>query len=279
MSNNKKYFWLKLKDNFFNQKEIKKLRRIAGGDTYTIIYLKLQLLSIKKEGVIEFEGTEENLAEQLALEIDEDKDNIEITLRFLQANHLIEEMFEDSYLLTKVPECIGKECDSAERVRKHREKLKQSNLLQSNTNTLQCNALVTNSNTEIEIEKEKEKEIEKDIDIEKKKKKDKKLIYMDLTFIEDYIDTVKITQDQYDKLVKDYGVNIVNNTIRNLDNYIVNNKRKYKDHNRVLRTWLSKNNKQNSKGIEKKSNSSSLNANSTYNYDINSLIEKMKSEV
>ena len=162
MSNSKKYFWLKLKDNFFNQKEIKKLRRIAGGDTYTIIYLKLQLLSIKKEGVIEFEGTEENLAEQLALEIDEDKDNIEITLRFLQANHLIEEMFEDSYLLTKVPECIGKECDSAERVRKHREKLKQSNLLQSNTNTLQCNTLVTSSNTEIEIEKEKEKEKEKD---------------------------------------------------------------------------------------------------------------------
>jgi hypothetical protein len=34
-----------------------------------------------------------------------------------------------------------------------------------------------------------------------------------------------------------------------------------------------------SKGIEKKSNSSSLNANSNYNYDINSLIEKMQSEV
>ena len=33
------------------------------------------------------------------------------------------------------------------------------------------------------------------------------------------------------------------------------------------------------KGIEKKNNSSSLNANSNYNYDINSLIEKMKSEV
>jgi hypothetical protein len=34
-----------------------------------------------------------------------------------------------------------------------------------------------------------------------------------------------------------------------------------------------------SKGIEKKKSSSSLNANSNYNYDINSLIEKMKSEV
>ena len=90
--------------------------------------------------------------------------------------------------------------------------------------------------------------------------KDKKLIYMDLTFIEDYIDTVKITQDQYDKLVKDYGVNIVNNTIRNLDSYIVNKKPKYKDHNRVLRTWLSKNNNQNGKEHEKRKDIPSLNA-------------------
>ena len=35
MSNPKKYYWLKLKKDFFNQKEIKKLRKIAGGDTYS----------------------------------------------------------------------------------------------------------------------------------------------------------------------------------------------------------------------------------------------------
>ena len=31
---NKRYYWLKLSEDFFRQKEIKKLRRIAGGDTY-----------------------------------------------------------------------------------------------------------------------------------------------------------------------------------------------------------------------------------------------------
>ena len=40
----KKYYWLKLKKDFFNSKEMKKLRRIAGGDTYTVIYLKMQLV-------------------------------------------------------------------------------------------------------------------------------------------------------------------------------------------------------------------------------------------
>lgn len=164
MSNPKKYFWLKLKDNFFQQKEIKKLRKIAGGDTYTIIYLKLQLLSIRKEGIITFDGTEENLAEQLALEIDEDKDNIVIVLSFLQANNLIEELEEDNFLLTKVPECIGKESESAERVRRHRqrkalEEKEKNKMLVEDKKSLQCNGEVTKCNTEIDTEKDTEIDI------------------------------------------------------------------------------------------------------------------------
>ena len=165
----KKYYWLKLKDNFFNQKEVKKLRRIAGGDTYTIIYLKMQLLSIKKDGIIEFEGTEKDLAEQLSYEIDEDGDNIQTTLLFLKANNLIEEISENNFLLTKVPDCIGKEGASAERVRRHRErkalleKEKEQKMLQCNGEVTDSNGVVIESNTEIEKEKEKEKEINNNI--------------------------------------------------------------------------------------------------------------------
>ena len=61
----KRYYWLKLKEDFFDQKEIKKLRRIAGGDTYTIIYLKMLLLSIKNGGKIMYEAVEDSLAEEL----------------------------------------------------------------------------------------------------------------------------------------------------------------------------------------------------------------------
>lgn len=167
----KKYYWLKLKDNFFNQKEVKKLRRIAGGDTYTIIYLKMQLLSIKKDGIIEFEGTERDLAEQLSYEIDEDGDNIQTTLLFLKANNLIEEISENNFLLTKVPDCIGKEGASAERVRRHRErkalleKEKEQKMLQCNGEVTDSNDTVIESNTEIEkeIEKEINNNISKDI--------------------------------------------------------------------------------------------------------------------
>ncbi len=118
----KKYYWLKLQDSFFNSREIKKLRSIAGGDTFTIIYLKMQLHSIKHDGIICFEGTENDLSEQLSIELDEDIENIKLTLNFLFNNRLLEQIECDEYLLNKVPELIGKETDAAERMRKLREK-------------------------------------------------------------------------------------------------------------------------------------------------------------
>ena len=152
----KKYYWLKLDKDFFKNKVIKKLRKLAGGDTYTIIYLKLQLLSLKDEGKLYFEGLEENFAKEIALDLDEDADNVNFTLMYLQKTGLIEELREDEFLLTRVPNVIGKEGASAERVRRSRLKEKEKALL--------CNTQVTNSNTEIEIEIEIEREIDKEIE-------------------------------------------------------------------------------------------------------------------
>lgn len=160
MADTKKYYWLKLKDDFFRDKRIKKLRRIAGGDTYTVIYLKMQLLSIKNNGVLIYEGIEENFAEELALELDEDTENVKVTLAFLQGNGMIEETDTNHFLMTETIKCIGSESTSAERVRKHREKKAQK--------MLQCNANVITSNTE--IEKDREKELEEDIEKDKEVK-------------------------------------------------------------------------------------------------------------
>lgn len=154
MADTKKYYWLKLKDDFFRDKRIKKLRRIAGGDTYTVIYLKMQLLSIKNNGILIYEGIEDNFAEELALELDEDTENVKVTLAFLQGNGMIEETEPDHFLMTETIKCIGSESASAERVRKYRAKKTQK--------MLQSNAPVTLGNTE--IEKEKERELEEDIE-------------------------------------------------------------------------------------------------------------------
>ena len=166
----KKYYWLRLKDDWFNSKVIKKLRKIAGGDTYTIIYLKMQLLSLKNEGKLYYEGVEDSFEEELALDLDEDIDNVTVTVSYLQKCGLLEVISKDQYLLTEVPAVTGSESASAERVRKHRaqkeltEQMSEMKALQCNTDVTDSNAEVTNCNTEKEIEKEIEKR-ERDINI------------------------------------------------------------------------------------------------------------------
>ena len=176
----KKFYWLKLNEDFFRQPRIKKLRRIAGGDTYTIIYLKMQLLSLENEGKLYFEGIEETFAEELALIIDEDPENVKVTLLFLFDQGLIEECDGNEYLMIETAQSIDGESDSAARVRKHRLKSKQSKTnkqvekaLPCNGDVTPCNADVTECNdaskkcnVEIEIEIEKEIEIEREIEKE-----------------------------------------------------------------------------------------------------------------
>lgn len=187
----KKYYWLKLKDDFFKSKEIKKLRKIAGGDTYTIIYLKMQLLSIKNEGKLIFEGIEENFVEELALELDEPSENIEITLNYLKMHNLIESCEQDEYLLPRVLESIGKESDSAERVRKHRA------IKNEEKKMLQCNAQVTICNTEIEIDIEKELDIEKEYFTDEQKLKiNKNYPNIDLFYYEERMKEYEIKKNK-----------------------------------------------------------------------------------
>ena len=175
MSNNKTYYWLKLPNDFFRNLEMKRLRKLAGGDTYTVIYLKMMLLSLEDNGVLYYDGICPTFSEELSLELDEDEDHIQVVLNFLKSVGLLQAVTANEIALTQVPEMTGSETDVARRVRKHRrrEELKGKpdeianpdvELLQCNTKPLQCNTDVTKCNTEIEIEIEKE--IEKELEIE-----------------------------------------------------------------------------------------------------------------
>lgn len=175
MSNSKRFYWLKLMKDFFSQPKIKKLRKIAGGDTYTIIYLKLQLLSIDNNATIEYQGIEPTFEEEMALTIDEDVDNVSVTLTYLISQNLIVKESETKYVLTETLNLIGSENKSTERVRKLRERQKGvgsvTNQQLCNADVTQCNAVVTNCNTEIEIEKEIELDKELELEIEKESDK------------------------------------------------------------------------------------------------------------
>ena len=148
----KRYYWLKLFDDFFTSKRIKKLRSIAGGDTYTIIYLKMQLKALKTDGYLYFDGVMDDFAEELALDLDEKKEDVAITINYLLSVGLLETNNEDAYHLPYLASCTGSETAGAERVRKHRAEQK----------ALQCNTDVTEVKRIGNAEKEKEIEKSKD---------------------------------------------------------------------------------------------------------------------
>lgn len=162
MSKSNKFYWLKLQDDFFNQREIKKLRKIPGGDTYTIIVLKLYLYSIKNEGVVFYESTEKDIFEQIALELDEDYEAVKMTIIYLQSHKLFEEIEQNEFILPYAVENIGSESESKQRVAKHRERKKLIGVT--------CNADVTQKNvTTVTCNTEKERELEKERENTKEK--------------------------------------------------------------------------------------------------------------
>ncbi|KXU10952.1 Phage replication initiation [Streptococcus mitis] len=152
---NKRYYWIQLAQDFFKSKEMKLLRKIAGGDTHTIIYLKMMLISLEDGGHIYYDGLADNLAEEIALVIDENVEDIKITLIFLESKGLLTRKNDRDYFLEQVPEMVGSETASTRRSRKHRE-----------LTALHCNTIATtcNGDIDIDIEKDIDTEIEKDVD-------------------------------------------------------------------------------------------------------------------
>ncbi|MBS6601534.1 MAG: phage replisome organizer N-terminal domain-containing protein [Clostridium sp.] len=157
----KRYYWLKLKEDFFSTREIKKLRKIAGGDTYTIIYLKMQLFSLKNSGKLYFEGYEDTFAEELAFDIDEDPTNVEVVLNFLKRYELIQEGSDSDFTLVDTVNNLYSLAESSLRSRKCRSN--KSEMLQCNTNATK---LQQNCNTDIDIDKDIDIELDKDIELD-----------------------------------------------------------------------------------------------------------------
>ena len=151
MSEPKRYFWLKLHKDFFQRKEIKRLRKIAGGDTYTIIYLKMLLRSIMSDGKLYFDGLEDDFASELALDLDEKEENVQITIQYLLKIGLLEMCSDEEYYLPDTKNSTGCETAAASRMRKCRAK---KDKLERNNVTPMLQSGYGEIEKELEIEKD-----------------------------------------------------------------------------------------------------------------------------
>lgn len=148
----KRYYWLKLEENYFDLKVSRALRKLPSGAEMLICYLKMQLKYLSTGGLIEYNGIYKTLEEEIALDIDEDLKIVQMTMEILKLWHVIEIVENHNAYIVEMQGRIGSKTDSALRVQKFREKQKM----------LQCNNSVTKCNPIKDIDIEIEKDIEKD---------------------------------------------------------------------------------------------------------------------
>lgn len=152
MAENKKYYWLKLKRDFFKRHDVRIIEAMPNGKDYILFYLKLLLESVDHEGALRFSETIPYNHQMLSVITNTNVDIVKSAMDLFIELKMVE-VFDDSTIyMHEVQRLIGSETAGAARVRKHREKIK----------ALPCNTDVTKCNTEIEIDKDIELNTDKE---------------------------------------------------------------------------------------------------------------------
>ena len=164
---NKKYYWLKLKEDFFEEDTISWIEEQENGKDYCLFYLKLCLKSLKTNGtLIRNVGTMlvPYDAKQLGKITNTDIDTVRVAMELFKNIGLVEILDNGEIYLRQLQNMVGSETSKAQLMRNKR--AKDKGLVCEGNNVTKA---LPNRYTEIEQEKEKEQEKEQNIEIEKDK--------------------------------------------------------------------------------------------------------------
>lgn len=171
----KKKYWLKLDKDFLKSSQMKVLKNMPNGKDYIIFYLSLMLESVETVGHLRFTSLVPYNDEMLSAITDTNIDLVRSAVKLFCELGLMQIFDDGTIFMPDVPKMTGKECESAERVRNYREKLKN----QKENKLLQCNNDVTKSNDNKEKEEEKDKEKNKNKQQQEEKEKEKEIVSVD----------------------------------------------------------------------------------------------------
>ena len=237
----KNFWFLKIPDDYFYSKEMKKLRRIAGGAVYSLIYLKMQQIAMKSSGRIYFDGLEDTVAAEIALTIDEAPEDVQATLVLLEKMGLAERESAETIYLPESEENTGRETEWARKKRDYRAKLaaaNQSRIGQNEDNVLDMSSMCP---TDIDIDT--------DIDTDTERERARARVRLFGPY-----ENVKLTEKELETLKKDFP-NTWLEMVNNLSTYMQTYGAEYADHNAIMRKWAAEDAKKNKTGSGGKSNS------------------------
>lgn len=236
---NKRFYWIKLRENFFQQETIDWLMEQENGSAYIVLYLKMCLLTANTSGeLIRTIGdmTIPYEPKKISQKTGFDIDTVNVALSLFKHLGLIEETQEGIPVMPEVKNMVGSESESAARVRKYRKKKKA---LQSNTDVtnkaLQSNVEIRDKSIEYR-DKSKENREEK---VESRKKetgtsddglKDAVNAYRKNI----YPMPGEMDLEKLKALVDDFGSDIV---VKAIDRAVIRNKRSLAYIHGILKRW------------------------------------------
>lgn len=214
----KKYYWIKLKEDFFEEDVISWIEEQEKGVYYSNFYLKLCLKAMNSEGRLIRKVGEMLIpydVKTLSKITGVDQDTVIVAMELLKRTGLIEILENGEIYLTQLKNMIGSESKWAEKKRLQRAKG------QSEDN-------VPLLSGQCPTEKEKEKEKDKDKDKDKKKIKHKYGNY----------NHVLLTDNEKENLLNELDEYKFNLVIEKLDEYIEETGKKYKNHYLTIKRWV-----------------------------------------
>ena len=157
MSDNRKYYYLKLKENYFDDDSIVLLESMQDGVLYSNILLKLYLKSLKHGGRLQLDENIPYTAQMIATITRQQIGTVERALQIFLKLGLVEVLDSGTFYMSNIELLIGQSSTEAERKRAAR--LQNKALSAPRTNGGHLSDIRP---PEIEIELEKEIEIEKE---------------------------------------------------------------------------------------------------------------------
>ena len=132
MSDNKKYYYLKLKENFYEDEKIIMLESLPDGMLYSNILMKLYLRSLKREGKLMISDRIPLNPVALSQITRHSVGDVEKAIKVLQELELIEILDNGAIYMLDIQNFIGKSSTEADRIRSYRKKIDDEKQLELN---------------------------------------------------------------------------------------------------------------------------------------------------
>ena len=158
MSDNRKYYYLKLKESYFDDDAIVLLESMQDGMLYSNILLKLYLKSLKYGGTLQLDENIPYTAQMIATITRQQVGTVERALQIFMKLGLVEPLDNGALYMSNIELFIGQSSTEGERKRRARMKISEQKRLSGQVSETKADICPP----EIEIKKEIDIEIEKE---------------------------------------------------------------------------------------------------------------------